>query len=891
MPNQKRQLAAIMFTDIVGYTRMMGHDEDKAFQVLENNRALHKDLLILYGGQLLKEIGDGMLCSFESASNAVKCAIELVRKSNKYKDLKLRIGIHIGEVVFSGNDVFGDGVNIASRIESMAVSDSVLISEQVYDQIKNKQNIRVKHIGTYELKNDTKPREIYAIANTKLKVPAGKDLISLTEDKPEQQQAPSSGISNGKKQTANRSRFSSPRIGLTLLFSLMAVAFGSFLFISFRNSAKVKWAREEAIIKIEELIETEQIKQAFQLGEEAEKYIPNDPLLKRLWPRMEYHLVLDTDPSGAQVFRKRIYEPNSEYQLIGITPLDSLRTYRGFSTWSIVREGYDTLEFMNAPFIMQNKTYRLSKPGAYPDNMLFVPFDQWRYWPTGWILGLGDAGKPALNDYLVDKYEVTNQEFKEFVNLGGYSNKEYWKQPFIKDGSALSREEAMKLFVDATGHPGPATWEIGDFPEGQENYPVTGISWYEAMAYAKFAEKDLPTVFQWIFAASPGRGKEINPSSNFSKKGPAPIGSYKGLGVYGTYDMAGNVREWCVNRVAGQENRFILGGAWDELPYNSANARALDPFDRSSLNGFRCIKYIEKSEESIFDDVPVLVRDYSNEKPVNDATFKLFLNDFKYEKTAFDEEIQSVDFGDPDFTCQKIYINSTYNDERLCLYLFLPTNHPGPFQTIFNFPSAWAFNLDNYEEIFDIARYNYDFFIKSGRALAIPVLAGMYGREGMGKGQSLRNARMKENIISYIKDVQRHIDYLESRDDLTADFGYYGSSFGAMFGPMVLSIEKRFKVAVLKVGGLPSHNPYPENDLINYLPRANIPILMLNGKHDHIFSLETSVKSMFNLLGTAPKHKKLLIYEAGHTGPPRNELIKESLNWIDTYLGPVKQGL
>ena len=97
---EKRQLAAIMFTDIVGYTRLMGADEDKALKVLENNRDLHKDLLILYDGQKLKEIGDGMLCSFDSASSAVKCAIELIRKSNEYKDLKLRIGIHIGEVVF-----------------------------------------------------------------------------------------------------------------------------------------------------------------------------------------------------------------------------------------------------------------------------------------------------------------------------------------------------------------------------------------------------------------------------------------------------------------------------------------------------------------------------------------------------------------------------------------------------------------------------------------------------------------------------------------------------------------------------------------------------------------------------------------------------------------------
>lgn len=891
---EKRRLTAIMFTDMVGYTSMMGQDEEKAFKILENNRIIHKDLLVIYEGRLLKEIGDGMLCSFDSASNAVKCAIELIRKSHDYKGLTLRIGIHIGEVVFSRHDVFGDGVNIASRIEAMAIPGSVLISGKVYDEIKNKHGIQVRQIGTYTLKNDTQPRVIYAITNAKLKVPSSKDLYKITEDNPELQNKVLTSTAQQLPQTSNKKfRLTSARVLLTALFTAMALVFGSFLFISFRNNTRVKWAREEAIIEIEQLIEKEQFKTAYHIAEEAEKYIPDDPLLKRLWPKMEFKLNLNSDPSGAKVYRKLIGENDTDYELIGITPLDSVRTYNSFSDWMIEKEGYDPLEFMNTTWVVQDKTYKLFESGELPENMLFVPFNQWGYWPTGWISGLENTNQPDLQNYLIDKYEVSNKDFKRFMDQGGYRNRTFWKEPFIKEGHELSWEEGLALFVDKTGLPGPSNWEVGDYPNGMENYSVSGISWFEAMAYAAFAGKNLPTVYHWIYAATPGRGDLINPASNFLGDGPAPRGSHKGLGVYGTYDMAGNVREWCLNPTDGSEARFILGGAWDELPYNFSNARAINPFDRSVLNGFRCIKYLENvgQNEKIYRSIPLTFRDYSIEKPVNDETYQNFLYDFEYEKTPFDEEIIPMDFGDPDFTCQKIFINSPYDEERLCLYLFLPNKSTPPFQIIFYFPSAWAQELDDFESSYELTRFEYDFFIKSGRAVAYPIFPGTYGRDWINKNQPWGRIKRKSNFTAISKEVQRDLDYLTTRNDIDKNqIGFYGKSWGGALGPVAIAVEKRIKAAVLNVGGLFFGKSFPETDVINYLPRVTAPILMLNGRHDHIFPIETSSKPMFKLLGTPSAHKKQIIYEVGHTGPVRHELIKESLNWFDTYLGPVKPG-
>jgi adenylate cyclase len=132
--SSSRQLAAIMFTDIVGYTALMGEDEQKAFELLHRNRHLQKPIIERFGGTWIKEIGDGVLASFHTVTDAVMCATEIQKACNDIDDLKLRIGIHLGEVVFEDNDVFGDGVNIASRLQALAPIGGIWISEAVYKQ-------------------------------------------------------------------------------------------------------------------------------------------------------------------------------------------------------------------------------------------------------------------------------------------------------------------------------------------------------------------------------------------------------------------------------------------------------------------------------------------------------------------------------------------------------------------------------------------------------------------------------------------------------------------------------------------------------------------------------------------------------------------------------------
>jgi class 3 adenylate cyclase len=139
--SQTRQLVAIMFTDIVGYTALMGDDEEGAFDLLNKNRELHKPLIEKYGGKWIKELGDGVMASFATATDAVQCAISIQQACYTTPGLQLRIGIHLGDVVFENADVFGDGVNIASRLQALASPGSIYISEAVHNNIVNKKKI------------------------------------------------------------------------------------------------------------------------------------------------------------------------------------------------------------------------------------------------------------------------------------------------------------------------------------------------------------------------------------------------------------------------------------------------------------------------------------------------------------------------------------------------------------------------------------------------------------------------------------------------------------------------------------------------------------------------------------------------------------------------------
>ncbi|HXW92198.1 MAG TPA: SUMF1/EgtB/PvdO family nonheme iron enzyme [Terriglobales bacterium] len=640
-----------------------------------------------------------------------------------------------------------------------------------------------------------------------------------------------------------------------------------------RHNARVRWAREQAIPEISRLVENGQYVSAFDLARKAKEYIPSDPFLAKLDRDYSVVVSIRTAPPGADVFMKGYADLTGEWQRLGRSPLDNVRLPFGYLRWKISKLGYGTVEAAAGPSQVINFT--LDPEGSLPAGMVRVPGGHFQW---------GSAKPVELPDYVLDKYEVTNREFKKFVDNGGYRKPEYWKEPFVKGGRTLTWGDAMKEFRDRTGRPGPATWETGDYPQGQDDFPVGGVSWYEAAAYAEFAGKSLPTVYHWYNAADVRIFSDSVNFSNFSGNGPVRVGSLGGINPYGTYDMAGNVKEWCWNRSGNR--RYILGGGWNEAMYMFVDDDAQSPFERLPTYGFRCMKNLgmpDANGEVLKQPIENLTRDYNNEKPVSDQVFEIYKKFYAYDKFELAPNLESADDSGGYWTKQKITFNAAYGNERIIAYMFLPKNATPPYQAIIYYPHSGARELRSSENL-DLRFV--DFIIKSGRALLYPVYKGTFERH-VEIDQPATNVR-RDLTIQRAKDFFRSVDYLETRPDVDqGKLGFYGLSWGATVGPRLLALEKRVKVGVLVGGGLPSELEPAEVDAINFVPRVTIPVLMINGRYDFDTPLNTCQIPLFRLLGTPLKDKRQALFDTGHV-VPRNEMIKETLDWLDRYLGPAK---
>jgi len=182
-----------------------------------------------------------------------------------------------------------------------------------------------------------------------------------------------------------------------------------------------------------------------------------------------------------------------------------------------------------------------------------------------------------------------------------------------------------------------------------------------------------------------------------------------------------------------------------------------------------------------------------------------------------------------------------------------------------------------------------DFVIKSGRAVLFPVYKGTFERgDKLTSDYPNMTSFWRDHVIAWSKDLGRSIDYLETRPEIDRNkLAYEGHSWGGAMGAVLPAVEGRIKVCVLVVPGFNLQKSSPEVDELNFAPRVKVPVLMLNGRFDFFYPVETSQKPMFRVLGSAKEHKRRVVYETGHN-IPQNELIKETLDWLDRYLGPVK---
>jgi len=676
--------------------------------------------------------------------------------------------------------------------------------------------------------------------------------------------------------------------------ALVLIALGFLIFSTLNRQAKVRWAKQELLPKINELKEAgrDNYVEAYKIAEEAEKCIPHDAQLSEFLSKIAVRINIETQPPGAKVYKQEYKTPESQWEYLGTSPIENIRLPIGFFRWKMEKEGYETVLLADATFDWDRRTQKLNVPHNI-ERMLDIKGSI----PPG-MVRVRDEGE--IGDFFIDQYEVANKQFKGFLDRGGYQKKEYWKQKFVKNGKELSWEEALKEFVDQTGRPGPATWQAGEYPEGQADYPVSGVSWYEAMAYAEFVGKSLPTSTHWGIAAKKGIASQLLTTgfytllarmSNFKGQGPAAVGSNPGITGFGIYDMAGNVREWCWNEAP--EGRSIRGGAWNDFTYMFTSLSQAPPFDRSARNGFRCVLYVhpDKIPKSAYDAVSFAkVRDFYKERPVPDSVFQIYKDQFSYDKADLNAHVEWKDESSKDWVQEKITFNAAYENERMIAYLFLPKKGSPPYQTVVYFPNAGSIvketskDMDKYWEFED----RLSLIVKNGRAVLYPVYKGTFERRADALVYADENSYLNaEFLIKLVKDFKRSIDYLETRPDIDSKrLAYLGISWGGKMGAIIPAVEDRLKASILGVGGLTGVSR-PEISDINYVGRVKVPTLMLNGRYDIGIPYETSSKPLFDLLGTSREDKVQKLYETDHY-IPFNEFIKETLAWLDKYLGPVR---
>jgi serine/threonine protein kinase/formylglycine-generating enzyme required for sulfatase activity len=676
-----------------------------------------------------------------------------------------------------------------------------------------------------------------------------------------------------------------------------------------RRNSQITWAKE-SVRRVEELARAEKNFEAYDLALEIEKYLPDDDALTGLMPTISNTLTVSSTPAGARVYLKG-YSPDgggkfSERRLIGETPIENLRIARGQYVLQVEKDGYAVFErtisdvipriggsFIESPPVKIET--KLLAAGQVPDWMTYVPVGvpSAEYSLVNW--SRPTQKQVHLDGFFIDKYEVSNKDFKEFITSGGYLKKEFWKFPFVKSGKEIALEEAVKEFKDRTGLPAPRQWSNQNYPEGKAEYPVTDITWYEAAAYAEFRGKRLPTVFQWEKAARDGafdprynampwgfikQGETTNNRANFSSTTALPVRSLEfGMSPYGVYNMAGNVSEWCLNRSG---NNFVTsGGAWNDLPYSFGDYGEYPGFYSSDKLGFRCVLNLpDATGDQGAEPLP------PPEIPVYQASgeidYKMWLTHYDYDKNPLHAQIIETQDGEA-WTREKITFAGE-NGEQAIAYLYLPKNYARPLQVVHYLPPgdvvAGLRYLPDSVEMFLTP------VLKSGRAVFTVVLKG-YNQRPFPPNYvppERTTVEFRKQAVNWMTDLRRGLDYLETRPEV--DFkklSFLGISNGANLGLLTVGVERRYNSAVFIGVGVDKEwrNWIPEANFINFAPHARMPKLLVHGRYDETHPLATFLEPLYKLMN---EPKKLVIYDGGHI--PTIEFLATSVNgWLDEKYG------
>ena len=699
------------------------------------------------------------------------------------------------------------------------------------------------------------------------------DIQRHLNDQPIEAQRPSVG-----RRVRRFVRRNKVPVALTLL-ALLACTLGLIAYAGTVRIEKQRRARKTAIPSIKKLLDDGRVVHAFGLAREVRRVLPDDPAFQELWNNLTVSATFDNSPSGATISVRDWDGDDDDWLTVGETPLLDVILPKGDLRFRYAMRGYVTREFQLAfpDFLQQGDLISMTKIGSVPDGMVLIDGTRDAIWHVYF-----QDRRTDLEDFLIDRYEVTNAQFQEFVDAGGYRVRQYWSDlKFVLNGATLSWQQAVEHFRDETGQDyGPATWQNGRFPEGQGDYPVSGVSWFEAAAFAKFVGKKLPTLPHWQRAADTDQPMHLTALSNFSGAGPAARGTYRGIGRFEVYDLAGNVNEWCWNSDF-EGRRYLRGGAWNESSYRFTDVDVASPWTRKTTYGFRCAKYLSEVDPTP-DSRKSWQRGPWSTSDRRRVQLDAILPWYQYNKRlAFDDEVVMGNLSSDKFLHKIVRINAAYANERFAIHFFLPRGQRDSDETIVwvgGFGDWLATRFGDADEIeLDVISR----LVQTGRIVVYPICKGTFER---GNGTFPREDAylLRDCLVAAAKDVARTVDYLHAQDFVDSDrLIFMGYSTGAVTSPRILVATPNFKAAVLVTGGYPPANTGPEHavfDPYQFTPHVKTPVLMINGKGDSLVT-PTSQEFFKDLGSSNSKYSQYVLLDSEHDPPPK-EVVRITDQWL-----------
>ena len=413
--------------------------------------------------------------------------------------------------------------------------------------------------------------------------------------------------------------------------------------VVFVRDRRARWVHDTALPDIARLVEAGQLDSAFALAERAESRAPRDSALGAMWGGIALMQTFLSEPAGATVTRAALTD-TTHWIPVGTTPTAPVRIPRNAWFYRYTLPGYRPVTVMGArlggSYAPIPSPVALQKTSDPDSGMVLLRGHRL----VGTLYGLSSTDTFDLADFLMDKLEITNAQYKAFVDAGGYTNGRWWDSTIVQDGRPIAQSDAIAQFIDATGRPGPASWEGGAPKPGTEELPVGGVSWYEARAYSRFVGKALPTVLEWNAAAIPEAARWVVPNGRYDADSPVRGGAARGVSPRGIFDMAGNMREWTANaRELG--SRYILGGGFSDPAYLFSEVYAQPEFNRAVINGIRLVRRIAGAPDlaRALAPIPRTARDAVHATPVDDATFRGFLALYDYDRTPLNAQVTARD--------------------------------------------------------------------------------------------------------------------------------------------------------------------------------------------------------------------------------------------------------